>query len=43
VRYCHAIGDAEIASWLRELPARVTRYYADGEGELNEYVVLERA
>jgi SAM-dependent methyltransferase len=43
VRYCHAIGDAEISSWLGELPARVTRYYADGEGELNEYVVLERA
>jgi SAM-dependent methyltransferase len=43
VRYCHAISDAEIERWLRELPARVSRYYADGEGELNEYVVLERA
>jgi SAM-dependent methyltransferase len=42
VRYCHAIRDEEIARWLHELPARVTRYYADGEGELNEYVVLER-
>lgn len=42
VRYCHATGDAELERCLRELPARVTRFYADGEGELNEYVVLER-
>jgi 2-polyprenyl-3-methyl-5-hydroxy-6-metoxy-1,4-benzoquinol methylase len=42
VRYCHATSDAEIERWLRELPGRATRFYADGEGELNEYVVLER-
>jgi len=42
VRYCHAISDGEIESWLRDLPAQVERFYADGDGELNEYVVLQR-
>jgi len=42
VRYCHAIGDGEIESWLVDLPAQVERFYADGDGELNEYVVLQR-
>lgn len=42
VRYCHAIGDGEIEAWLADLPAQVERFYADGDGELNEYVVLKR-
>jgi SAM-dependent methyltransferase len=43
VRYCHAISDGEIESWLTGLPAQVERFCADGDGELNEYVVLRRA
>lgn len=43
VRYCHAIDEAEIGGWLEELPACTTRFYADGDGELNEYLVLERS
>jgi 2-polyprenyl-3-methyl-5-hydroxy-6-metoxy-1,4-benzoquinol methylase len=42
VRYCHAIADGEIEAWLADLPAQVERFYADGDGELNEYVVLRR-
>lgn len=42
VRYCHAIADAEIERWLAGSPARVERFHADGEGELNEYVILTR-
>jgi SAM-dependent methyltransferase len=42
VRYCHAIGESEIESWLADLPAQVARFYADGDGELNEYLVLSR-
>jgi len=42
VRYCHAIADAEIARWLRDLPARASRFHADGAGELNEYLLLTR-
>jgi SAM-dependent methyltransferase len=42
VRYCHAIADAEIERWLRDVPASVERFHADGGGELNEYVVLTR-
>jgi SAM-dependent methyltransferase len=42
VRYCHAISDAEIERWLAGVPARVERFHADGEGELNEYIVLYR-
>jgi 2-polyprenyl-3-methyl-5-hydroxy-6-metoxy-1,4-benzoquinol methylase len=43
LRYCHAIAPDEIERWLSALPARVVeRFYADGEGELNEYLVLRR-
>lgn len=46
LRYCHAIAADEIGRWLaasRVRPARVERFYADGDGELNEYVVLQRS
>lgn len=42
VRYCHAIDREEIARWLHGVRASVDRFHADGEGELNEYVVLAR-
>jgi len=42
LRYCHAISNAEVERWLVGLPASIERFFADGEGELNEYVVLRR-
>lgn len=42
LRYCHAITAQEIERWLAGLPATVDRFYADGDGELNEYLVLRR-
>lgn len=42
LRYCHAITPAEIATWLTGLPPQIARFHADGDGELNEYLVLQR-
>lgn len=40
LRYCHAVSDREIASWLAILPPLRDDYFADGaSGDLNRYLV----
>jgi SAM-dependent methyltransferase len=43
LRYCHAAEPEEIDRWLEGTPGRVTRFRADGSGELNEYVAVQSA
>jgi SAM-dependent methyltransferase len=39
-RYCHAAEHEEIERWLVGTRGTVTRFFADGAGELNEYIVV---
>ncbi len=41
VRYCHAVSDGQLQTWLAELPPVIDDYLADGaSGNLNRYLVV---
>jgi SAM-dependent methyltransferase len=41
LRYCHGVGEGELAGWLAALPPVVDDYLADGAGgQLNRYLIF---